>query len=762
MNAAIPLMDKLLEKGVLFLLFFTPLVFGTVQKWSVSMMEIISFLLLALLLIKMLVTGYHPAKGAMTRRTSIILMTLCLLFAAFATLQLLPLPANLLGPASPEALRIHTTLGNAAADAWQTISINPYATRQDLLLLLSYAAVFTIIANHYRTQAQVRTVVTAILSMGVLLVIIAVLQKTFWNGRIFWFYPVDENLASGAGIWGPYINRNHFAGYLEIAIPLALGMLLYLATTSRTLPGATLGARAMRFLSSPTLGSQASYFLLVLAMTAALFATLSRGGIIACTVSFCCFVWLTRSRRSLRRRSLLLVAVALALTVVVVFASWDSLEDRFELLDTDHVSRLDAWRDSLGILRDYPLTGSGLGTFEAAFRRYQTKNTNGIFDHTHNDYLELLTDTGPVGFALVALALALFFTTLYRRWRRRRSMYAKCLGAGGLSSCCAMAIHSFTDFNLHIPANALLFTVVAALTYAVLFNVSDHHGADLALANTFLAPVPVTTVRRLLPVTLLLLLTPLTCMAMTGLMAERHYAAVDRILDNKQTGELDLTPLLPETAPRYVEALQEAMKAQRLEPSRALYSWTAAEIATRMGLWASAMELLKEPLPAGVPSREQAFTMARSQLQLAISADPTNPDFHLALAGLYENRYGDPVAAQNELRRAVESFPNNAAIRLAVARHQLAADRKGDALEQLRLLAKLDDSYQLPESSRKAGTLETQPGWYRNMLYRSNLYAALDMAWRITRDPQVVKGLIPEHSEAKIVLQAFLDAKWLE
>jgi len=757
MNSEVNILDKLLEKGVLVLIVFTPLAFGTVQKWSVSLLEICAFLLLALLLLKQLMVAQPPAPSHFEIRTARILKTICLLFTGLVLLQLLPLPLPLLKMISPASQYVHTTLGGATTDAWRTISISPYATRQDLLLLLSYAAIFSIIVLHYRTRKQVETLVTAILVMGGLLVLIAILQKAFWNGRIFWFYPVDEYLASGSGIWGPYINRNHFAGYLEMLIPLALGMLLFVAPTSHSLPGTPMGIRISRFLENQKTPQAAAWFLLVLVMTAAVFATLCRGGIAALAIAFCFFVLITRNRRSLRSRSLLLAMVAFVLAVVVVFASWDSLEDRFEALDTGHVGRLNVWKDSLGIVKDFPLLGSGLGTFDPVFRRYQTTETRAIYDHAHNDYVELLTDTGSLGLVLAVTAAAVFLIALYRRWRRWRGMYAKCIGAGGLSSCCVMGVHSVTDFNLHIPANALLLTIIAALTYAVLFNLSD----EPAEATPDSAPQTSPT-SRLPLLTGILLLAALLYLPLTGLIADHRYASVARILDDKKTEELDVVALLPETASLYLAAMQMAQSAQALEPLRPLYNWTISDIAIRLGRWAIAMELLKAQLPVGMPSRDQAFGIAQTHLEKMITAEPTSPDAHLALADLQENWRNDPTVVMASLRRAIDAFPGSANVRLAVARHHFAAQRTGDALEQLRLLAKLDDSYILPESKRKADTLERRPSWYINYLYRSNLYAALETSWRITRDPLVVKGLLPEHPEAKNVLQAFMDAKRIE
>lgn len=585
------------------------------------------------------------------------------------------------------------------------------------------------------------------------------LQKAFWNGRIFGIYPVDDFLINDKRIWGPYINRNHFAGYLELAIPLCLGMLLYVTPTSHSLPGVPWYARFIRIQSSSNISSQATFFLLLLVMTAGLTASLSRGGMMASAISFCLFVWITRKRRMLKSRSLLLIAVAVILASVVLFASWDTLEERFEELDTGHVGRLNTWIDSQGMLRDYPLTGSGLGTFETGFRRYQTKETGGIYDHAHNDYVELLTDCGFAGFSLVSALVALFCATLYRRWRQRRSRYASCMGAGGLCSCGAMAVHSFTDFNLHIPANALLLTVILALTWALLFNVSSRHETEPGPASLLR---PASPLRRFALVGLLLLLAPPICLAMTSLWADRNHASIERILDDRRTEELDQIPLLPETVPRYLAALREAQAAHALEPSRASYSWSVAELATRLGRWAAVMEQVGSPLPAGMPSSNQAFGIARNQLRLAIKAEPTNPDFHLAFAELLRERYDDQPGARAELGRALDCFPHSGAVRLAVARQLLLAGKRGEALEQLRMAARVDDSYLLPDSPRKAGTLESRPGWYMDRLYRSNLYATLELAWLITRSPRVVRGLVPTPPEARIVLEAFIDQECME
>lgn len=748
-------MDRLLDRGVLALLCLTPLAFGSVLKWSVCLLELHSFLLLALLLVRRLRHGDEPSSSARNPFMAPLLMAV-LLFYSLCLLQIVPLPPWLVELLSPEAHGIHTTMGGAEPDAWRTISVAPYATLQELLLFLAYAAVFTVVAVRVRSRAQYRRIVHLLVGLAVGMVLLALLQKAFWNGRIYWIYPVDPYLESGSGIWGPYINRNHFAGYLELVIPLALGMLLYLSPAASSTPGAPAGGALFRFLSSSRLGERALWGMLSLVLVAALCATLSRGAMVGCLFSFVLLTGMALCRRSLRGRTSLLLAVALLLVLVVVAAAWGRLEDRFESLDVQHVSRLDAWTDAMGLVRDFPLTGSGLGSFEAAFRRYQAHMTGGIFDHAHNDYLELLTDVGLLGFIPALAALLLFVASLARRWRLRRGRFATCLGAGGLCSLAALAVHSFTDFNLRIPANALLAVVIAALTHALLFSVPSGGKAQI------LEPVPLSPGRRLVTLFLLAALLLPAGLALSGLVAERCHASVERLLDDQGTEELDQVELKAETVSLYAQALERSELAWRLDRWRPLYSWNIAGLAQQMGEWGDERLRQGKALPSGFPRPGRLFGLARRHLELAVEAEPTNPDFHLALAELLEECFHDSPAARRELSAGVDSFPNSSTIRLAAARQHLRYGRPAEALEQVRRLARVDDSYLLPDDDRRQETLASRPGWYMETIYGSNLYAALELAWSIRPDPRLMRRIVPQGVEAGIVLESFLDRQGAE
>lgn len=794
--------DSVIEKGVVLLLIFTPLAFGTVQHWSVAVMEILAFSLLFMKLagqqaVKRSISDIAPVsshysyfkrgKGALRSSPFFSLpIVLSLHFSAFILqilFQLLPLPQGLLRIISPRSLATYITFGNTAAGDLLPVSVLPYATGQEFLKLLSYAAVFYVIVSHYRTRVQIHSLVKMIVYIGICLALFAVVQKVTWNGRIFWFYPVEEYLRSGGGIWGPYVNRNHFAGYMEMAIPLALSLLVYAAPGTSSLPGVPFSRRLARFLASENLARFSVLFLSVLVMSACLFMTLSRGGITAFGISFLFFVLITRRRRSLRSRALLLGLLTVVIAVVIVFAAWEQLEERFRTLEKwEQLDRLTVWKDSLCIVKDYALFGSGFGTYENTFMRYQTRYPQMLFDHAHNDYVELLTDTGLIGFIIVLLLVSVFFITSYRGWLRRRGTFEKCIGAGGLASCLAIAVHSATDFNLHIPANALLLTVIAALTYAVVFNVREKKadrpsGEDTVPplsddAPAFGAPLHLKRgkgeLRSLQPAGLLRLLFFLllylfvVSFPVRVLLADHYYARVSGILDDPATEGLDVKPLLPETLPDFLEAVRSLELAHRYSPHRALYPKALSELYSRLGRWAEAMELLGAPLPPLAIPRGQAFDKTFSYLQKAISLEPANADFHLALGHHYDTVVRDTARAEDEYQKAIAAFPVSVAVRSSVATRYLQTGRKGDALEQARMIAALDESYILEDRAEKNDIIQRRQNWYLQRLYNSYLFRALDIVWSITGDPKVIAGITPNTPDAREVLRAFIEWKGIE
>ncbi len=452
----------IIERGVLLLLIFTPLAFGTVQPWSISLMEITAYLVLGAWLLTIMTRDH----ATISRSWLIYPAGAFLLLILF---QLVPLPLSFLSVLSPSTAALYAKTG--LSETWRTLSINRGKTAEELHKVLAYFAIFVVIINHHRTRGQIKPILHVIIGMGFFIAVFAVVQKITWNGKIYWIYPVDPSIQSdGNYIWGPYINHNHFAGYMEMAIFPALGMLFHEMSKTNDLFGS--------FNNSKRVSSRNEIvipFLVVaiLLMAGGLFMSLSRGGIIGFCAAAFLFVLLNGTRRTFKKKSRMLALAGVAIVITVATAGWDRLENRFgQIGEQGKIKRTDVWRDSLNIIKDFPVLGTGLGTFSSIYPKYQTKNVTMHFEHAENDYVELFTDMGAAGFVTIGGLLFTLFVAIIQGWKNRHDSFIVAIGAAGVSSCTAIVVHSLTDFNMRIPANALTFTVIAAFTYVTVFTQS--------------------------------------------------------------------------------------------------------------------------------------------------------------------------------------------------------------------------------------------------------------------------------------------------
>ena len=218
-------------------------------------------------------------------------------------------------------------------------------------------------------------------------------------------------------------------------------------------------------------------------------------------------------------------------------------------------------------------------------------------------------------------------------------------------------------------------------------------------------------------------------------IADYYYNRVSVILDNKSTDYLDVKEISAGTMSDYLAAIKSLEKSTTLRPTMSIYYKALSDIYARLGIWADTMEAMNEVLPTQTLSSKVAFVYATSYLKIAISLEPTNPDYHLALGQLYDTIGAGGSVAEKELTRAINAYPINAPLRYAVASHHLLTGRKGDALEHTGVLARIDDSY---------------------------IFNALEIAWRASGDPEVVKGIAPDNPDARAAVELFLEWKGLE
>ena len=180
------------------------------------------------------------------------------------------------------------------------------------------------------------------------------------------------------------------------------------------------------------------------------------------------------SRKASRSMVILLTSLlVLDIFVVGTFFGIEKVADRLQSTSIEKESRDDVARATIDMMQPQLLTGTGAGTFYTAFPEYRTEGTGrGFYVNTHNDYLEFSSEFGLIGSIPLGLAvLASLGAGLYAQYRRRDKLM-KGIAFGASMSILAMLIHSFVDFNLQMPANALTFMVVLALAWLALFKES--------------------------------------------------------------------------------------------------------------------------------------------------------------------------------------------------------------------------------------------------------------------------------------------------
>ena len=394
------------------------------------------------------------------------------LVAAGAALQLLPLPAAAIDTVSParSALLAGTDLRYAALLAAgsgapaQPISIDPAATWRGLWLLLSLAVLLAGLTAYFSREG-IASIAPGLLLLGLVVAVIGIVQKAVlgdhaWAGmRIYGFWEPQYKLTTP---FGPYVNKNHFAGWMLMVLPL--GLCYALAQLDRGLRHTRRGWRnRLLWLSTIEGGRLQLVAAAVVVMAASLVLTRSRSGIAAFLLAVLVTAAVALRRYQSRAARAVVAVVLLALVATpLVWADVD-LGSRFvPARDESLRLRREVWRDTLRIVRDFPLTGTGLNTFGAATLGYQTVRTDLHFREAHNDYLQVAAEGGMLLGVPAAAALVLLVWTVRRRFRERGDDRTRWLRLGAATGLLAIGLQSLVEFSLQMPGNAVLLVVLCA------------------------------------------------------------------------------------------------------------------------------------------------------------------------------------------------------------------------------------------------------------------------------------------------------------
>lgn len=451
----------IVEYGLLVLLLWSPLPAASVEEWAVFVIELAAAVMAAAYVL----TDPKPAVNPHLPPVLKGLRPVALALFGLLALQVVPLPLGLvrvIAPGSYDFRRLYAP--EFGRMKFTTLSIVPAETIGAALFLAALFILGYLVLRTVTRGRQIRTILAVLVGAGAFQALYGLFELTRGSPRLL-FYKKAINLDS---VTGTFVNRNHFCGYVEMIVPLALGLAIGRIMSARH---ETRGARE-KLLAWTTRDMLANVLILAAALVMALAIVLSnsRSGLAVLAFSLFLFLelWFSSFSRTGFRRPWVgkTVRVGLvALTVVVLSLSVGSTIRRFARDDLLRENRPQYWTTTLAMIREFPVFGTGLGTFAAAYDAYEkTSSTELRLVHAHNDYLEYAAELGLLGVVLL-LGLVLYVAlSAYLAWRERRSFQARALALGGLVSIAGIGLHAVTDFNLHIPANMVLFAVVLCLT----------------------------------------------------------------------------------------------------------------------------------------------------------------------------------------------------------------------------------------------------------------------------------------------------------
>ncbi len=397
---------KLLRIGLCLLFAFSVLALGTVEVWSESVLEIGAAALF--LWWAIVVYGNSGAKVYWS-----------------------PLNGPLLGLIGIGLLQLifHETA-------------YPFLTRTMLLKLSAYFLVLFLTAQAFRKRKNLGKLAWFVIAFCFAVSLFAIIQHFTSGAEIYWM----SDLKIEGDPFGPYVNRNHFAGFVELTLPMGLALMAFHGVRRDLIPLATL---------------------LTIVPISALILSASRAGIIGFGLEVGILVLLARSRKAWQgRRTTAAAVVALAALAIVAWVGTGRAIERFSGSSVRAVTvnrRVSMFRGAAHIFLAHPIKGSGLGTLVDVFPAYENAYDGRLVDHAHNDYIEGLAETGLLG----GLCGAVFLWRLYREGRKNflaeQGHFSRGLHAAAIMAVCGLLLHSFVDFNLQIPANALFFLLQAHL-----------------------------------------------------------------------------------------------------------------------------------------------------------------------------------------------------------------------------------------------------------------------------------------------------------
>jgi O-antigen ligase len=383
--------------------------------------------------------------------------------AVAIVIQLVPLPAQVLRTVTPATDRLLQTYDlqyriPSSGGAAHALSIDPVGTARALMFCVGLSVFLIGLAAALRGR-DARRLTVCLTVIGTLVALAAIVQRANYNGLVYGFWTPIEGRADS---FGPFVNKDHFAGWMLMTIPVCMGLLCGLAARAAQRVRNDWRSRFLWLSSAEASGTVLVGFAIVV-MTLSLMLALSRSGIM-CFLFGVAAIGVMQWRHSSSGRSVI-AYLALATTIAFVWAGSEPITTRFRTGSVfDLAGRVPLWSDAVQVIAAFPLTGTGLNTYSTAMLFFQTTNREFRVRAAHNDYLQIAADGGLLLVIPAAIAVLAFVFAVRRQLASDNPESVEYwIRVGAVVGMLSMALQSCVDFSLQIPGNAALFCVLGAI-----------------------------------------------------------------------------------------------------------------------------------------------------------------------------------------------------------------------------------------------------------------------------------------------------------
>ncbi|MBI4373190.1 MAG: O-antigen ligase family protein [Candidatus Omnitrophica bacterium] len=595
----------------------------------------------------------------------------------FIFVQFIPLPVAYVQVISPNLVSLWNDFYPASHEFERlTLSLGTYAMRVEVAKTCSYAGLFCAAYFLFRDKQAIKRLGLATVVIGTLLSLVGLVFYKIDPMRVYGFFYFDQGSS-----FTPYLNKNHFANYLVMTIPVTVAFLYVGLSRSALVMASQLRSKLLWFSSGESIRCFVLLASLALQFAAFLYPA-SRGaflGLLAGMLGFSFLIVLNMKRKMAAFFLIGFFAVAIGAGLFQakpLLSKLQSLSDH-RSQDIALQFRSSNWRDTTRMFRDFPLVGFGAGGFHELFPKYKSlpehsSVTQVRFYHAENEWLETLAEQGLIGTGLLILVGTVLGIRFFRKWPRIESKTVQWLTLGMAAGGIGMLAQSMVDFPLHLPANASLFSVYC--------GVLAWTGRESTPNLKFISLKKFVQIGRFLAAVLMVA----AAFYLTVPFLWRQWRseffylkAKDELKKINHSGALTLGPVLL--------AYDYLIKAKWVDAKQARIHQGLGQVYLYLGMTAE----------KDVNKRDAWYMKARTSFQEALEHEPFDAAYHDGFGKLYERwkKYGE---AEPYFEHARLLEPQNPLYCFHLGQNQLRVGKNDLAYATLRRTLEMNHSYVEP------------------------------------------------------------------